>query len=244
MNEKNASVSRRNFMSGMGIAAAAGLAIGGASDAFGLTSVMAEGDIADYVSIERLVVWERQARVRNMFDELAENVYWEDATITTSWKKGPVADWLAAGQGAAERADATADEVIVNRSDAPSVHLHGTRAYVELPVESNHWTWVNGERAVWTSYMRLFYSVEKRDGVWKIADMNSLYEMDKLAPVVPGTDLHIDPADLEGLRRSHLWMSYMRIAAGGEAPEGLVGLDTPEELQRVYDEAEAWIAEG
>lgn len=114
---------------------------------------------------------------------------------------------------------------------------------MELPTEANHWLHVNGEEAVWTSDMRLIYRCEKRDSVWKISDMSSVFEMDKLAPVVPGTDLHINPEDLKGLRRSYKWLSYVRIQAGGTVSSDLLGIDRPDEVRKVYDQNEAWINE-
>ena len=90
---------------------------------------------------------------------------------------------------------------------------------------------------------RPLYRCEKRNGIWKISDMTSIFEMDKLAPVVPGTDLHINPEDLKGLRRSYLWMSYVRKQAGGTVSNDLTGIDRPEELQKIYDLDEAWIAD-
>ena len=71
--------------------------------------------------------------------------------------------------------------------------------------------------------------------------MTSVFEMDKLTPTVPGTDLHIDPEDLKGLRRSYRWLSYVRKQAGGAVSNDLLGIDRPEELQEIYDRDEAWI---
>ena len=71
--------------------------------------------------------------------------------------------------------------------------------------------------------------------------MTSVFEMDQLAPVVPGTDLHIDPEDLKGLRRSYRWLSYVRKQAGGTVSDDLPGIDRPEKLQKIYDRDEAWI---
>ena len=194
----------------------------------------------DYDALSQLALWERQARVRGLQKELAE-CYWEDATVTTSWSSGSAASFLNGG-GGGNRAEASNDEVIINRSVAPLIHYNGgNRAYIELPTESNHWIRVNGEEAVWTSYMRLLYRCEKRNGIWKISDMTSIFEMDKLAPVVFGTDLHINPEDLKGLRRSYLWMSYVRKQAGGTVSTDLPGIDRPEELQKIYDQDEAWI---
>ena len=194
----------------------------------------------DYEALSHLALWERQARVRNLQKELAD-CYWEDATVTTSWSSGSAASYLQAGSGT-NRAESSGDEVIINRSVAPLVHFNGgNHAYVELPTEANHWIHVNGEEAVWTSNMRLLYRCEKRNSVWKISDMTSVFEMDKLAPVVPGTDLHINPEDLKGLRRSYRWMSYIRKQAGGTVSNDLLGIDRPADLQKVYDRDEAWI---
>lgn len=72
--------------------------------------------------------------------------------------------------------------MIINRSIASLVQYHGgNRTYVELPTEANHWLHVNGGQVVWTSIMRLIYRCEKRNGIWKIADRTSIFEMDKLA---------------------------------------------------------------
>ena len=194
----------------------------------------------DYEALSQLALWERQARVRRLQNELAE-CYWEDATVSTSWNSGSAAAYLQAGSGG-HRAEASDNEVIINRSVAPIVHYNGgNRAYVELPTEANHWIRVNGEEAVWTSNMRLLYRCEKRNDVWKISDMTSVFEMDKLTPVIPGTDLHIDPDDLKGLRRSYKWLSYVRKQAGGTVSDDLLGIDRPAELQRIYDQEEAWI---
>ena len=199
--------------------------------------------MTDYEALSQLVLWERQARVRRLQEELAD-CYWEDATVTTSWSSGSAASYLNRGNSGNHRAEASADEVIINRSVAPLIHYHGgKRAYAELPTESNHWIHVNGEEAVWTSNMRLLYRCEKRNGRWKISNMTSIFEMDKLSPVIPGTDLHVNPEDLKGLRRSYMWLSYVRIQAGGSVSNDLLGIDRPDEVQKIYEENEAWISE-
>ena len=46
----------------------------------------------DYEQIQNIVLWERQARVRHLYDELA-SCYFEDATVATSWTKGSIKDY-------------------------------------------------------------------------------------------------------------------------------------------------------
>jgi len=194
--------------------------------------------MSDYEALVNLAVWERQSRVRHLQKELAE-CYWPDATVTTSWTSGSIADYLKGGTD--QRAEASADESIINRSCAPIVHQNGDRAYVELPTESNHWIEVNGEKAVWTSYMQLLYRCEKRAGIWKITDLTSIFDNDKLVPVIPGVDLHINAKDLENLRPAYRWLAYVRIQAGGSVSQELLGTDQPSNLAKVYQAAENWL---
>ena len=196
--------------------------------------------MGDYDELSNLISWERQARVRHLNQELAE-CYWPDATVTTSWTSGSVADYLKASNSQKNRAEADADEVILNRSSAPIIHQNKNRAYAELPTEGKHWIKVNGEDAIWTSYMRLIYRLEKRNGIWKIADMTSVFEKDTLEPVIPGTDLHINPQDLEGLRPAYRWMAYTRTKAGGKVDSDMLGTDRPEDIEKVYEFNENWL---
>ena len=58
-----------------------------------VTPIFASDNASDYEAITRLVTWERQSRVRHLYDELA-GCYFPDATVTTSWTKGPASAYL------------------------------------------------------------------------------------------------------------------------------------------------------
>lgn len=197
---------------------------------------MEQNAAGDYEAISRLVVWERQSRVRHETKEM-EACYFPDATVATSWSRGTLASYLKGGN----RAKAAPDEIILSRVSVPVVHQKGKRAYVELPATTIRWIKVNGEEAVLTSYMRLIYRVEQRNGLWKIADMLSINEDDTLEPAVPGTDLKIDASELKGLRHSYRYLAYTRMKAGGTVSNGLLGIDRPDDIARIYSEAETWL---
>ena len=190
----------------------------------------------DYEQIQNIVLWERQARVRHLYDELA-NCYFEDATVATSWTKGSIKDYLKGGN----RAEASPDEIIINRIGSPIIHQNKKKAYVELPMTTMHWIKVNGEEAVLTSYMRLIYRIEKRNNVWKISDLTTINEEDTLEPAISGTDLHINSEDLKGLRRSYRFLAYVRIKSGGTISNDLLGIDRPEDVAKIYAETEKWL---
>ena len=205
-----------------------------------VTPILASDNAGDYEAITRLVTWERQSRVRHLYDELA-GCYFPDATVTTSWTKGPASAYLNNRNRLPEASD---EGVILVRYSTPIIHQNNKRAYAELPITTNRWVKVNGEEAVLTSYMRLLYCVECREGVWKITDLTTINEDDTLAPAVPGTDLHINPEDLKGLRRSYRFLSYARIKAGGKVRDDELGIDRPEAVEKLYQELEEWIKEG
>lgn len=194
----------------------------------------------DYESVENLVLLERDVRKRGLHNAML-NCYWPDATVTTSWFSGSAIDYINAGNGTEARPEANVNERIIGLDCPPIIHLQKSRAFVELPTESNHWITVNGEAAVWTSYMILLYRCEKREGEWRICDLTTIFNNDKLAPVVPGTDLHIKAADLKGLRSAYLWMSYIRISDGGTISNDFPGTDQPDRVNRIYQEDQNWL---
>ena len=71
--------------------------------------------------------------------------------------------------------------------------------------------------------------------------MTSINEADELNPMIPGTDLKIDPRDVENLRSSYRWLAYARKNAGGNISGDLLGIDRPEDIQKIYDENFAWL---
>ncbi|MBQ8091891.1 MAG: nuclear transport factor 2 family protein [Pyramidobacter sp.] len=189
----------------------------------------------DHEAIEQLIVSERLYRVSHRYKEHAE-CFAEDSLISTSWQSGGRSSFV--GHSAAEAAEQSFN---VNRCGGALIHQNGTRAFVEYPSTTVRTVTVNGEEAVLTSYMRLLYRVEKRASAWKIVELSTLGEADQLQPVIPGTDLHIDPAEVKRLRVSHRWLAYVRKRSGIDFSDDMPGTDRPEDVARLYDAAFAWL---
>lgn len=183
--------------------------------------------------IYMLIAKERQCRIRHLHEELV-SCYYSDATVTTSWTSGNVSLYLNGGNAPVD----DPEYPIVSRIALPVVHRNGRRAYVEVPSTTMRWVSLNGEKAILEYYMRLIYRVEMRDEDWKISDFRSIYEGDTLKPEVPGTDLHIDPIDLVGLRHPYRYMAYVD---GEDVSQDLPGIDRPEEINKLYEELENWL---
>lgn len=85
--------------------------------------------------------------------------------------------------------------------------------------------------------MRLIYRVELREDEWKISDFRSIYESDTLRPEIPGTDLHLDPAELAKLRHAYRYLAYVDDDVSPDLP----GIDRPDEVKKLYEELEQWL---
>ena len=192
---------------------------------------------ADHEQINQLVISERLYRVTQRTEQHAQ-CFFPDATIRTSWQSGNVSSFV--GQHPTET---SAEQFNVNRCGGALIHLRKNRAFVEYPSTTIRTVSVNGEDAVLTSYMRLLYRVEKRDGIWKIVEMISLNEADELKPLIPGRDLKIEPQEIKNFRSSYRWLAYVRKKSGGEISENLLGVDRPEEVQKIYAESFKWLEE-
>ena len=189
----------------------------------------------DVTDVSQLVLRERQSRVRGLSAELLA-CFHEDATVETSWMRGSAQAFAAGG---AERTATSG--TIVNRVGAPAVQVSGQRAFAELYSTTTRWIPVNGVEAVLTSFMRLLYRAEERQGAWKISAMSAINEGDTLEPAVPGTDLGVDAAALSGLRHSYRFLAYTRSLDGVAVSQDLLGVDRPDEVKAVYASVAQWL---
>ena len=192
-------------------------------------------ELTDFLEISRLVVTERQNRVRGLRDALAA-CYHPDATVTTSWLQGSAAEFVSGGPAHPSNGP------IVNRTSPPVVTQRGRRAVVELPSTTIRWLSVSGVEAELSSYMRLLYRVDKRDGGWKIGDLTAINESDTLNASVAGTTLTIDQAQLEHYRHSYRFLAYTRALDGEPLSADLYGIDQPGPVDKLYARAATWLA--
>lgn len=192
-------------------------------------------NMTDYEAINNLIVSERIYRASHRNEELAK-CYADDAQIHTSWQSGGVNSFI--GKGSEE---VVAELPMVNRCGGALIYQNGNKSFVEYPTTTTRGVYVNDVEAILTSYMRLLYRVEKRNGEWKITSMTSINESDELASAIPGQDLKINPADVKGLRISYRWLSYTRQIVGGTISQDLPGTDRPAEVKKIYDTELGWL---
>lgn len=192
--------------------------------------------VDDVTEIAQLVVRERQSRVRRLVDQLRD-CFHPDARVATSWLQGSAEAFVSAAEASSSGGRGT----ILNRLGPPLVHHRGLRAVVELPSTTTRSISVHGVEAEFTSFMRLLYRAERREGVWRISDLTAVYEWDTLHPAVPGTDLRVDPGAVADLRPSYRWLAYTRSLEGETLSTDLPGTDRIDAVNTLYEAAFTWL---
>ncbi|GAA1914183.1 nuclear transport factor 2 family protein [Streptantibioticus ferralitis] len=192
--------------------------------------------MTDIVDITQLVLHERQGRDRSWWDQMRA-CFAPDATVRLSWFRGSGADFVTASQEMTGRG-----EVATHRLSPPVVHQHGDRAVVELPAAIEMRTVLDGTEVDLTSYARLLYRVERREGGWQIVSLDSVYERDVLTPALPGATLVVDHDAVAAFRRPYRLLAYTLTRRGYQIGDDLFGDDRPREVAALYDAAHTWLA--
>lgn len=194
-----------------------------------------ERELKDKADILELLNFERYCRDNLLWDEMRK-CFSPDSVVDISWYHGSGDGFVTASSE-------------LNRRSEHLIH--------------NALTWINGKRAVTvmisTVQMRyviegvecelsadvqLHFCTEKIGGRWYIARFESIYEKDRLVPVLPDSRLSVDGRELARYRKSYACMSYAAEKAGMRINQELVGTDRPEMMKELRERLSAWLAEG
>jgi len=189
----------------------------------------------DTDEISQLILRERQGRDRGWWDQMRE-AFLPDSAVSLSWFSGTGSDFVARSQDMSGRGDRA-----VHRLSPPVVHVHGDRAYAELSTAIEFRITLDSRPADLTSYTRLNYRLERRDGRWGVLFLDAIYERDTLSPVIPGDSLAVDRAALKDFRPSYALISYHLNQRGYAVRTDLLGDDRPEQVDAFYAEVWAWL---
>jgi hypothetical protein len=136
--------------------------------------------VADLVQV---IAHEREGRDRGWWSQMA-GCYHPDSRVRSMWFTGSGEEFAAASRGMAASGDRSR-----HRLSVPSVHRHGQRAVVSMPMAIEFRVELHGVEADLVSYARGIYRLEWRDGRIGICDLSTIYERDTLNP--PAFDAHL-----------------------------------------------------
>lgn len=181
--------------------------------------------------ITELVQYERYARDYSLWDGMA-TCYTPDATIEVSWYKGPIQGFLDASKPAPS---AQPDALPAHKLHETLVWLNGDKAIAVIVTTMTGRTPIQGKQMDNLIYVRLVYSVEKRNGEWLIHSMTPIYERDTLLPVTPAG---IEP--VPNARDSYKNLAIALRDMGSAASSDLPGLDQPATVDKFLAGVDDW----
>jgi len=190
---------------------------------------------ADITAITQLILLERESRDLGNWDTMRD-CFHPDSIVRISWFNGSGPDFVDGSIDMAKRG-----MLAKHRLGPVLVSLNGDRAVARLTGIIDIPQTVNGVDMVLSAYSRFIYRADRRDDVWRLYSFEAIYMRDELNPAVPGQSIHIEPAELEGLRPSYRNLSWCLIQTGYDVNHDLPGEDRPETVERIMNEVNSWL---
>jgi hypothetical protein len=166
-----------------------------------------------------------------------------DATVTVSWYSGPASGFIerTIQLSAARKPEERSKHWIGNQRCA----LRGSRAVLETDAMVITRDDIKGQMFDYTAHCRFIDQVEKRGGAWKFFKWSTIYDKDRLEPVVPGAVPagFFNDVVLRGPRNAVAFQDLRQRLLGRAMPPGLV-LGGSEEEKTLRRAAAAWLAGG
>lgn len=184
----------------------------------------------------QVIAHEREARDRGWWDRLA-GCYHRDSYVRSMWFTGTGREFAEASKKMAARGDHAR-----HRLSVPSVHRHGDRAVVSMPMAIEFRIELHGVEADLVSYARGVYRLERRGGEHKICELSTIYERDTMTPVVPGDPMRLDRELLEAMPTSYRMLAYYFRVRGYHVNPKLPSDDRPETADALLSEAFDWLS--
>ena len=190
-------------------------------------------------------------RVRRLWATARDNGEWElaracfhpGAHVTVSWYAGPVEGFFARAieMLAARKPGQASRHAIGNQR----VQASGVRATCETDALIQTRDHLDGHWFDYASWSRFYDFLERRDGGWRIARWQTIYDKDRLDPVVPGSvpATFFAGIDITGARGGFAFMEFRQARLGRVVPPGVVMGGGADEA-KLHEEGRAWRAGG
>lgn len=170
--------------------------------------------------------------------EQLRDCYTPDATMVTSWYKGPATGFLDASEQG--RARQPKDRGGLHVIGGTTSEVNGNRATAETRITLLLRSVLHGKLVDITVYGRFIDCLLKTRDRWRIQAREPVYDKDSLRPVDPGDTLALDATELSKYPAGFRHLAYV------QASDGLtVTLSIPDpyskEEQAIYARGKAWL---
>ena len=132
---------------------------------------------------------------------------------------------------------------VTHRLGGSSIDLNGARALAQTRVTISQRAPVEGVPCDVTCMGRFYDFLERRAGGWGLVLRQSIYEVDRLDPVTPGTAPVLDAALLDRFPTGYRHLAYLQTRIGYAVTPNLAGLRGPE-VAALYERGARWLLTG
>ena len=161
-----------------------------------------------------------------------------DGRMVATWTEGTGDEFIAISQAAWAKG-----MTVMHRLCGTAIDLNGDRALAQTKMTITQRAPVEGVPCDVTCAGRFYDFLEKRGGRWGIVLRQSIYELDRLDPVMPGTAPVLDKTLLEQFPIGYRHLAYLQTRIGYDVARDLAGLRGPE-VASLYERGAAWLATG
>ncbi len=162
-------------------------------------------------------------------------VWHEEGWMDATWFQGPAQDFIEASRRLFDQGGN-----ILHTLGGWACDVSGSRAISQVKMAIHQRASVDGILVDVVCYGRFYDFLEKREGRWGIIRRQPIYEKDRLDPVDPAAVLELDPDLLSQFPDGYRHLAYLQFKNGFRVKGDLPGLRGPE-VEKVYDEGEAWL---
>jgi hypothetical protein len=168
--------------------------------------------------------------------ERFRTVWHPDGRMMATWFQGSAAAFIDASRRGFEQGVS-----ILHFLGGTSTDLAGARAIAQTKMTISQRADVDGVRCDVLCTGRFYDFFERRDGHWKIALRQPIYEKDRLDPVDPGAAPAVDQALLAQFPEGYRHLAYAQARNGFTVKRDMPQLTGPE-VERLYADGASWLA--
>lgn len=164
-----------------------------------------------------------------------------EARVTVSWYSGSIAGFIERSKALTWKPEEHRKHWLGNMR----AEVAGARAVLETDVMILIREFIDRNLYDYTCYARFYDLLEKRDGAWRIVEWNTIYDRDRLDPVVPAWDetgLYAQVV-LEGPDSGFAFMKLRSAKRARTIPDTVVIRDSAGEA-KLRQRGASWLAGG
>jgi hypothetical protein len=168
-------------------------------------------------------------------------VWHDEGWMSATWFQGPARDFMRVSQEGFARGVR-----ILHFLGGTSIDLAGERAIAQTKMTISQRAPVHDVVCDVVCTGRFYDFLEKRPnqsgiGQWGIIRRQPIYEKDRIDPVDPAAELHLDQKALAALPEGYRHLAYMQELIGYKVKRDMPGLIGPE-VEKLYGEGREWLA--